>query len=341
MTTPDYSIVIPVHDEAECMRELIERLIDLMDRLDGPAEVVFVDDGSRDQSYELMLRAHEADPRFRLIQLSRNFGHQAALTAGLDYAQGLAVIAMDADLQDPPEVVLDMAAKWREGYEVVHAVRSERRGETGPKRATASIYYSLLRRLTDVDVPANVGDFRLVDRRALDAFKSLRENNRYVRGLFAWIGYRQTKVPYARAPRLAGTTKYPTRKMMKLAFDGIIGFSTVPLRVALRIGFALSLLSLLAGVAAIVLKVTGALPVPGWASLIVAITLLGGIQLSTLGIMGEYLARIHDEVRARPLYLVRETHGIPPGAGADDDRGDAAHARPDVELGDPAGAVRG
>lgn len=341
MTTPEYSIVIPVHDEAQCLPELIERLTDLMGRLDGPAEVLLVDDGSHDGSYELMLRAREADPRFRLIQLSRNFGHQAALTAGLDHAQGRAVIAMDADLQDPPEVVLDMAAKWREGYEVVHAVRSERRGETGSKRATASLYYSLLRRLTDVDVPANVGDFRLVDRRALDAFTSLRENNRYVRGMFAWIGYRHTSVSYTRAPRFAGTTKYPTRKMMKLAFDGIVGFSTVPLRIALRIGFVLSLLSILAGITAIVLKVTGALSVPGWASLIVAVTFMGGIQLSTLGIMGEYLARIHDEVRARPLYLVREAHGIRPHAGGDDDRRDVPHLRPDVDAGDPAGAVRG
>ena len=340
MKTPDYSIVIPIHDEADCFPELVSRLTHLMGELDGPAEVVLVDDGSRDDSYDLMVKAHHADNRFHVIQLSRNFGHQAALTAGLDYASGRAVIAMDADLQDPPEVVLDMAAKWREGYEVVHAVRSERRGETGPKRATASLYYNLLSRLTDVDVPANVGDFRLVDRRALEAFKSMRENNRYVRGLFAWVGYRQTTVSYSRAPRYAGVTKYPTRKMMKLAFDGIVGFSTVPLRVALRIGSALSVLAILAGITAIVLKVTGALAVPGWASLIVAITLLGGIQLSTLGIMGEYLARIHDEVRARPLYLVRETHGIPPGSGGDGDPDDARHARPGVELHDPAGAVR-
>ena len=317
MTTPDYSIVVPIHDEAGCLPELTERLTELMEKLDGPTEVVLVDDGSHDESYALMRRAHEADPRFRLIQLSRNFGHQAALTAGLDHARGRAVIAMDADLQDPPEVVLDMAAKWREGYEVVHAVRSERRGESGAKRATAAVYYSVLRRLTDVDVPANVGDFRLVDRKALEAFKSMRESNRFVRGMFAWVGYRQTKVPYAREARFAGETKYPTRKMVKLAFDGIISFSTVPLRVALRVGFILSALAILAGFVAIVLKLTGALDVPGWASLIVAITLLGGIQLATLGIMGEYLARIHDEVRDRPLYLISETRGIEAVPGED------------------------
>jgi dolichol-phosphate mannosyltransferase len=340
MNTPDYSIVIPIHDEAECLPELVQRLSDLMERLDGAAEVVLVDDGSRDESYQLMLRAREADPRFRVIQLSRNFGHQAALTAGLDYARGLAVIAMDADLQDPPDVVLEMAAKWREGFEVVHAVRSERQGESGAKRATASLYYSLLRRLTDVDVPANVGDFRLVDRRALEAFKSMRENNRFVRGMFAWIGYRQTNVPYPRAPRFAGKTKYPTRKMMKLAFDGIVSFSTVPLRIALRIGSLLSVLSILAGIVVIVLKLTGALVVPGWASLIVAITFLGGIQLSTLGIMGEYLARIHDEVRARPLYLVRKTHGVEPEPVTTVEAGVPGHTHPDLETRDPAEVVR-
>jgi dolichol-phosphate mannosyltransferase len=312
MSTPDYSIVIPVHDEADCLPELIPRLTTLMDRLDGPAETILVDDGSRDDSYGLMLRARAADPRIHVLHLSRNFGHQAALTAGLDHALGRAVIAMDADLQDPPEVVLDMAAKWREGYEVVHAVRSARQGETRIKRSTASWYYRFLGSLSDVDVPADVGDFRLVDRQALEAFKSMRESNRYVRGLFAWIGYRQTQVPYVRAPRHAGRTKYPTRKMMKLAFDGIISLSTAPLRLALRIGFVLSALSILAGFVAIVLKVSGALPVPGWASLIAAITFLGGIQLSTLGIMGEYLARIHDEVRGRPLYLVREIDGTSP-----------------------------
>jgi dolichol-phosphate mannosyltransferase len=324
----DYSIVIPVRDEAACLPELTGRLTDLMEQLDGPAEVVFVDDGSRDGSYELMLRAHTNDPRFKVIQLSRNFGHQAALTAGLDHASGAAAIAMDADLQDPPEVVLEMAAKWREGFEVVHAVRIERRGESTTKRFTASLYYAMLRRLTDIDIPPEVGDFRLVDRQALDAFTSLRENNRYVRGLFAWIGFRQAMVPYSRAARFAGSTKYSARKMMKLAIDGIIGFSTVPLRVALRIGFALSALSLLAAIAAIVLKVTGALVVPGWASLIVAVTFLGGVQLWTLGIMGEYLARIQDEVRARPLYLIREARGVSPVSRTADVRDPVGVTRP-------------
>jgi glycosyltransferase involved in cell wall biosynthesis len=310
MNTPDFSIVIPIHDEVECLPELIERLAELMEKLDGSCEVLLVDDGSRDDSYRVMISAHENDPRLRVIQLSRNFGHQAALTAGLDHARGDAVIVMDADLQDPPEVIVDMVSRWREGFEVVHAVRNERRGEGAMKRATASAYYRVLRHLTDVDIPANVGDFRLVDRRALDAFLSLRESNRYVRGLFAWIGFRQTEVSYTREPRFAGKTKYPRRRMMKLAFDGIVSFSTTPLRVALRIGFVLSVLSIVAGIVAMILKLTGALLVPGWASLIVAITFLGGLQLSTIGILGEYIARIHDEVRARPLYVVRESHGF-------------------------------
>ena len=333
MNRPDYSIVVPVKDEAACLSELFDRLASLLERLDGPAEVLFVDDGSRDDSYRLLVEAHQRDPRFKVLQLSRNFGHQAALTAGLDHANGSAVIAMDADLQDPPEVILGMAAKWREGYEVVHAVRTERQGERGSKRVTAALYYTLLRRLTDVDIPANVGDFRLVDRRALEAFRSMRERNRYVRGLFAWIGYRQTEVPYVREPRYAGDTKYPLRRMLKLAFDGVIGFSTVPLRIALRIGLVLSVLSLLGAGVAIVLKLSGAMIVPGWASLIVTIGFLGGIQLSTLGIMGEYLARIQDEVRGRPLYFVRGTHGIPPGSGpamaADHDPGSGVVASAD------------
>jgi dolichol-phosphate mannosyltransferase len=319
MTMPEFSIVIPIHDEAECLPALIERLGELLEKLEGPSEVLLVDDGSHDESYRLMLAVHEADPRFRVIQLSRNFGHQAAVTAGLDHARGDAVIVMDADLQDPPEVILDMVARWREGYEVVHAVRSERRGEGRAKRATAAAYYRVLRRLTDVDIPANVGDFRLVDRKALEAFKSLRESNRYVRGLFAWIGFRQSRVQYTRQPRHAGDTKYPTPKMLKLAFDGIISFSTVPLRLALRLGFVLSALSIVAGIAAVVLKLSGVLHVPGWASLIVAITFLGGIQLSTIGILGEYVARIHDEVRDRPLYFVRETYGIGPVRRPSDD----------------------
>jgi polyisoprenyl-phosphate glycosyltransferase len=311
---PEYSLVVPIYNEAETIPELIRRLSELMGKLDGDAEVVLVDDGSSDGSYELMRAAREADSRFKLIRLSRNFGHQIAVTAGLDVAAGNAVIVMDADLQDPPEVALDLASRWREGYEVVYAVREGREGETPFKRATASLFYRLFRRMSDVDVPLDVGDFRLVDRRALDAFRSMRESNRYVRGMFSWIGYRQVGVPYRREERYAGETKYPLRKMLRFATDGIVSFSAYPLRLALNVGFIVSALSFLLGVVFLVSKFAGFYSVPGLASIAVFVAFLGGIQLLLIGIMGEYVARIHDEVKGRPLYLVSDTQGLePPG----------------------------
>ncbi|HTG46910.1 MAG TPA: glycosyltransferase family 2 protein [Actinomycetota bacterium] len=309
MGTPEYSLVIPIYNEEECLPELVGRLTALMERLDGPTEVILVDDGSKDKSYGLISDICSRDPRFHAVQLSRNFGHQTAITAGLDFASGNAVVVMDADLQDPPEVVLEMAGRWREGCEVVHAVRIKREGESAFKTASASWFYRVLARLGDVDTPGNAGDFRLVDRKALDAFRMMRETNRYVRGMFGWVGFRQCTVEYARPARFAGETKYPLRKMMKFAFDGIISFSNEPLRIALRIGFVLSFLSLTAAVVTLLLKFSGALEVPGWTSMIFAITFLGGVQLLTIGLMGEYISRIHDEVRGRPLYLVRETQG--------------------------------
>lgn len=310
VATPTYSLVIPIYDEEDCLPELLTRLRSLMDRLDGPAEVVFVDDGSRDGSYGLIVDACRGDDRFRAIQLSRNFGHQLAITAGLDFAAGQAVVVMDADLQDPPEVVLEMAARWRDGCDVVHAVREHREGESAFKTATASWFYRLLARIGDVKVEGNVGDFRLVDRKALDAFLQMRERNRYVRGMFGWVGFRQCTVSYTRLPRFAGTTKYPLRKMIKFAFDGIVSFSNAPLRLALRVGVILSLVSIAYGLTAIVIKLSGAFEVPGWTSIIFAVTFLGGVQLLTIGVMGEYVSRIHDEVRARPLYLVQEALGF-------------------------------
>jgi len=312
---PEYSLVVPIYDEAETIPELVRRLTDLVGKLDGAAEVILVDDGSSDGSYELMSLAREADPRFKLLRLSRNFGHQIAVTAGLDVAAGNAVIVMDADLQDPPEVALELAARWREGYEVVYAVRERREGETPFKRATASLFYRLFRRMSDVDVPLDVGDFRLVDRRALDAFLSMRESNRYVRGMFSWIGYRQVGVPFRRDERYAGETKYPLRKMLRFATDGIVSFSAYPLRLALNLGFIVSALSFLLGIVFLVSKLAGFYSVPGLASVAVFVAFLGGIQLLLIGIMGEYVARIHDEVKGRPLYLVSDTQGLePPGA---------------------------
>jgi glycosyltransferase involved in cell wall biosynthesis len=310
MDSPTYSIVVPVYNEEESVPDLVKRLREVMDLLDGPAEVVLVDDGSRDASYALMVAASDEDSRIRVLQLSRNFGHQAAITAGMDFASGRAVVVMDADLQDPPEVILEMVARWREGYEIVYAVRERREGETFLKKATAKLYYAFLRRLADVDQHVGVGDFRLVDRKALDAFLQLRERNRYVRGMFCWVGFRQIAVPYVRASRQAGRSKYNMRKMIRLAADGMVGFSSAPLRLGIAIGMLMAFGAVGYGVVAIALKLAGLPYVPGYASLLVTITFLSGIQLIVIGIVGLYLARVYDEVRGRPLYLVREARGF-------------------------------
>jgi glycosyltransferase involved in cell wall biosynthesis len=310
MDTVKYSIVVPIFNEEESFAELFKRLREVIDQLDGPAEVVLVDDGSKDSSYQLMADAHDEDPRFKIVQLSRNFGHQLAITAGMDIASGQAVIVMDADLQDPPHVILEMAARWQEGYEVVYAVRQHRQGETRFKTATATVFYSMLRRMADIEQPVDVGDFRLVDRKALDAFLQMREHNRYVRGMFSWIGFRQTAVPYTRDQRHAGTSKYPLRKMIRLAANGFVGFSTAPLKFALTAGFLLAFASVAYGIVAIALKLAGLNFVPGYASLLVTITFLSGVQLMVMGMVGQYVARVYDEARGRPLYLVREARGF-------------------------------
>src|SRR5262245_33177067 len=309
---PAYSIVLPVFNEEATLPELVRRLEELLGRLDGPSEVILVDDGSSDQSYVLMLAAREADERFKVLRLSRNFGHQVAITAGIDVAAGDAVIVMDADLQDPPEVVVELAERWREGYDVVYGVREERTGDSRFKKATASGFYRVFRRLSEVDVPLDAGDFRLVDRRALEAFKTMRESNRYVRGMFGWIGFRQGEVRFQRDERYAGETKYPLTKMVRFATDGIVSFSSAPLRLALNVGFVVSALSFLLGIVFLVSKLAGLYSVPGLASVAVLVAFLGGIQLLVLGVMGEYIARIHDEVKGRPLYLVRDAHGLSP-----------------------------
>jgi dolichol-phosphate mannosyltransferase len=309
-----YSFVIPAYNEQETLPELWTRLSAVLDELDGPSEVLFVDDCSTDGTRELLLGLQRDDPRVRVIRFARNFGHQVAISAGLDFAVGDAVIVMDADLQDPPEVVPQLVAKWREGFEVVYAVRKRRHGERWLKRVTANAYYRMLQKLSSVEIPVDVGDFRLVDRRALDTFRSMRERNRYVRGMFSWIGFKQTGVEYERAERYAGDPKYSYRKSLRLAMDGLVSFSNAPLRLALIWGFFFSVVSFVAGIAAIVAKLEGAFVVPGWASIVVAVTFLGGIQLMVLGMMGLYVARIYDEVKSRPLYVIREAHGLTPGA---------------------------
>jgi polyisoprenyl-phosphate glycosyltransferase len=307
-----YSIVIPVYNEVESIPDLVKQLREVIDRLDGPAEVLLVDDGSQDDSYRLMVSANFEDPRFKVLALSRNFGHQIAITAGMDAASGQAVVVMDADLQDPPQVIHDLVARWQEGYEVVYAVRERREGETFVKKATARLYYCLLRRLAEVDQQVDVGDFRLADRRAVDAFLQMREKDRYVRGMFCWIGFRQIAVPYTRQSRHAGRSKYRLGKMIRLASDGIIGFSNAPLRLGIGAGLIMAVASVAYGIVAIALKLAGLPYVPGYASLLVTITFLSGVQLIVIGVMGQYLGRVHDEVRGRPLYLVRDTLGFAP-----------------------------
>jgi polyisoprenyl-phosphate glycosyltransferase len=303
---PTYSLVVPAYNEEGVVDELVARLSELMDALDGDAEAIIVDDGSRDRTYELLFAAAQHDSRFKLARLSRNFGHQIALTAGVDLAAGDAVIVLDADLQDPPEVVLELAARWREGFDIVYAIRQERDGETRFKRATAAWFYRGFNKISEVEVPLDVGDFRLVDRSALDVFNQMRESKRFVRGMFSWIGMNQTGVEYHRAERFAGETKYPLRKMLRFAATGVTSFSEAPLRLALNLGFVVSFVSFVVGAFAVVAKVAGIFTVPGWASIVVAVTLIGGIQLIVLGVIGVYIGDIHAEVKRRPLYIVNE-----------------------------------
>lgn len=307
---PTYSFVIPVHNEEGSLPELRGRLSQLLGRLDGEAEVILVDDGSTDRSWLVMTEFHTADTRFKAVRLSRNFGHQVAITAGMDLADGDAVVIMDADLQDPPEVVLDMAARWRDGYDIVYGVREDRTTDSRFKRVTASAFYRVLRRLTDVEIPADVGDFRLVDRRALEAFRSMREGSRFVRGMYAWVGFRQIGVPYRRDARHAGETKYPLKKMLRLAGDGVIGFSKVPLRIALKLGALAALASIVGGLAVVAMKLSGDFTVPGWTSILLAVCFLGGLQLAFLGVLGQYIGRTYEESLGRPLYVVSHLHGV-------------------------------
>lgn len=305
-----YSIVVPIFNEEEMLPALIERLAGLMDTLDGPAEAVLVNDGSRDRSHDLMETAHRRDPRFKVVGLSRNFGHQVAITAGMDFARGDAVIVIDADLQDPPEVIPELIARWKAGYDVVYAVRTARKGESVFKRATARLFYRVINSLSSVPMPLDVGDFRLVDRRALKAFLSLRERDRFVRGLFGWVGLKQTGVPYERHAREKGETKYPLGKMIRLAITGIIGFSDAPLRLAIWSGALISVSAMLYGFYIFIIWLTGIRLVEGWASTMVILSILGGVNLMTTGVIGLYVGRIHQEVKNRPLYIVDQILGL-------------------------------
>lgn len=307
---PTFSLVIPIWNEEKVIPELYRRVVEVMDTTSEPWELICVNDGSRDRSLELLIELHEKDPRVKVIDFSRNFGHQVAITAGADFAEGDAVIVMDADLQDPPETVLKMIAQWRNGYEVVYAMRAKREGETQFKLLTAKIFYRLLRSITDVEIPLDTGDFRLMDRRVVQAMRQLREKHRFMRGLSSWVGFRQTGVEYERAERYAGETGYPLQKMVRLAMTAITGFSYLPLQLATYLGFSLAFISLAGIVLTIVLRLSGSNFFFGQATTLVSVLFLGGIQLIVLGIIGEYLGRIYDEVKGRPLYIVSRAYGF-------------------------------
>jgi glycosyltransferase involved in cell wall biosynthesis len=311
-TRPTLSVVVPIWNEEEVIPELYRRVVSMMESTNATWELICVDDGSRDRSLAMLLELHRQDPRVKVLQFSRNFSHQIAITAGADFAEGDAVIVMDADLQDPPEVVLHMIEKWREGYEVVYAVRASRQGETKFKLLTASIFYRLLQRITDVDIPLDAGDFRLMDRRVVLTMRQLREQHRFMRGLSSWVGFRQIGIEYERAERFAGETKYPLRKMLRLATSAITSFSHVPLQLSTYVGFALATISLLAILITIILRLSGSNFFLGQATTLVSVLFLGGVQLIFLGIIGEYLGRIYDEVKQRPLYIVSRAHGFLP-----------------------------
>ncbi len=307
-----YSLVIPLYNEEAVLPILLHRLDRLLEALDAPAEVILVDDGSRDTTAIVAAGRAKDDPRYRFIALSRNFGHQIAITAGMDVARGDAVVVMDADLQDPPEVVLSLIEKWKEGYEVVYARRLSREGDTLVKRATARAFYRILRMLTAIEIPENVGDFRLIDRVALDTFRAMPERDRFVRGMFSWMGFRQTAVDFHRAPRLAGQTHYGWGKMLRLAANGIVGFSDAPLRLALWAGAIVSAGALGYGAYVLALAVLfqDADLIRGWTSLAVLTSFFAGMNLMTTGVVGLYVGRIHNEVKQRPLYVVRRSVGF-------------------------------
>jgi polyisoprenyl-phosphate glycosyltransferase len=304
------SVVVPVYNEVEVLVAFYERLTRALERMGDSYEVVFVNDGSDDGSLRVLTELRRRDSRVKVLSFSRNFGHQIAITAGVDHSAGESVVIMDADLQDPPEIIPQLVAQWRAGFDVVFTVRESRRGESFFKRATAAFFYRLLQRLTSTDIPLDAGDFRLLSRRAVEALKPIRERNRFVRGLVGWIGFSHTAVRFAREPRYAGQTKYPLQRMLRFALNGIFSFSFAPLQLATFLGFTVSFLSLAYIVYALHLKLFTDRTVQGWASIMVAVLFIGGVQLISLGIIGEYIGRIYDEVKQRPLYVVEHADGF-------------------------------
>jgi dolichol-phosphate mannosyltransferase len=338
MSGPTLSLVIPIFNEEEIIPELGRRLRSFLADVGGDGgqsigeswEVIFVNDGSTDRSAALLKELAASEPRYKVLSFARNFGHQMAITAGIDRAEGQAVVVMDADLQDPPEVVRDMVARWREGFDVVFAVRSKRHGESWFKRLTAAAFYRLLRAmLGGISIPADAGDFRLMSRPVVLTMRALREQHRFVRGMVAWVGFKQTAVTYERPARFAGETKFPLRRMLRFAIDGITSFSTVPLRMAIWLGVVMGLLALVGGLWAIYVKLFNRGVVPGWTTIMILVGMGSSAQLLMTGILGEYVGRIYEEVKRRPLYVVREEINLSPRSAAAGEAGPGETSPPE------------
>ncbi len=311
------SVVVPCFNEQEVLHETHRRLTETFEHEPSvQLELIYVDDGSRDATMAILRELQRTDRRVRVVSFSRNFGHQFAVTAGLDHAAGDAVCVIDADLQDPPEVILQMLERWRRGVDVAYGVRTEREGESALKLWTAKMFYRTINRMSDTPIPLDTGDFRLMDRAAVEAFQAMPERDRFVRGMVAWAGFHQEAVPYRRAARFAGSTKYPMKKMLRFAADGILSFSTAPLRLAIYVGFCAALLSMVGVAYALAMRLATRNWVEGWTLLFIAVLFMGGVQLMFMGVLGEYLGRIYGEVKRRPLYLVKEQLGFEPTASS-------------------------
>ena len=308
---PKYSLIIPIYNEEETIPELYRRVSAVMDSLDDSVELILINDGSGDRSLKLMRELQERDARVCYISFARNFGHQAAVTAGLNFARGQVIVVLDADLQDPPELIPKMIESWQAGYHVVYAQRTKRKKESWFKRLTAYVFYRLLRQLADVDIPADTGDFCLMDRQVVDLLNSMPERNRYIRGLRAWIGFRQTAVKFERDPRFAGEVKYTFKKSLALAINSLVSFSKIPLRLSTYLGLFSALIALLMALLVLYWRLQQPdSPVTGLATILIAVFFLGSVQLISIGILGEYIGRIYEEVKGRPAYTIAEIAGL-------------------------------
>jgi dolichol-phosphate mannosyltransferase len=305
-----FSVVVPIFNEEEVLSPFYERLKNVMNSLNEDYEIIFVNDGSTDHSMEELQKLSQSDPNVKIIEFSRNFGHQIAITAGLDHTNGQAIIIMDGDLQHPPEVIPKLIQKWKEGYEVVYTVKKETKDAGFFKNISASVFYSLMNKIGNIRIPKHGADFRLVDQKVLESLKLLRERSRFMRGLVNWVGYSQTSVEFEADARYAGATKYSLKRMIQFALDGITSFSSFPLRISTYFGFLVSAMSFLYAAFAIYARLFTQIALPGWTSILVAVLFLGGVQLITIGLLGEYIGRIYDEVKQRPLYLIKNKIGF-------------------------------